>query len=260
MKKIFATLCLIPVLLFGQIIESSKIRDVMSHVEEDTWVIIDVDNTLIESSVQFGSPQWREHIHKKARNLGYDKQGAEAVLDQFWFFVQPFVPMRLVDPDTAQVVQELQKSHISVLALTAREPLEASHTSAQLDAVEVSLQTPLFPELLKLSSDHPALLHKGVIYCGDNTKSEALMAFFNAVGRMPKKIVFIDDKLAQVTELQKTVEEVGIEFVGIRFSATDQRYQSFDGDVADLQFSFLPKIIPDEEARDMLDKIINDES
>ncbi len=249
MKKFFAALCLIPTLLWGMVFESGKMEDLVPHVDEETWVFIDVDNTLIESSLHLGSAQWRGHIKEKAQRLGLSKAESESILDKFWLFVQPFVPVRLVDPDSAQLIQTLKKSNTSLFALTAREPIESGHTQKQLSSVEVSLSSSAFPETLTLPSAYPGLLEKGVIYCGDNTKSEALIAFFKAMGRVPKKVVFVDDRLEQISALEKTLEEMGIEFVGIRFSAADERVKSFDGQIADLQFSHLPKIVSDEEAK-----------
>jgi len=80
MKKIFAALCLIPSCLFGVVFESDQMKDILPQVEEGTWVLLDVDNTLIEASTQLGSAQWRDHIRSKARAVGYDKQGVEG----FW--------------------------------------------------------------------------------------------------------------------------------------------------------------------------------
>ena len=88
MKKIFASLFLIPSLIWGAIFESGRLEDITAHVGEDTWVFLDVDNTLIESSQHLGSAQWRNHIRKKADAAGYRNEEQELVLDKFWFFVQ----------------------------------------------------------------------------------------------------------------------------------------------------------------------------
>src|SRR5262245_28901432 len=127
MKKIITAFCLFPSLMWGSTFESNQIEDVMPHVETDTWVLIDVDNTLIESSLHLGSAQWRGHIRNKAKNAGYSSSETEAVLDQFWLFVQPFIPVRLVDPKALALIQSLQESKVPVLALTAREPIELKH-------------------------------------------------------------------------------------------------------------------------------------
>jgi FMN phosphatase YigB (HAD superfamily) len=254
MKKILAALCLIPSLLFGLVFESSRMDDILPHVEEETWVLIDVDNTLIESSVHLGSAQWREHIRKKARKAGYDKKGVEEVLDRFWLFVQPFVPVRLVDQNALQIIRSLQTEKTAVVALTARDPYELEHTRKQLQSTGIYLSNPDFPKRAAFLTPAYGLYEDGVIYCGDNTKSEALLAFFNYVGKTPKKVIFVDDKSSQVEDLQETLEAMGVEFVGIHFRGAESRVKAFDGDVADLQFSHLPSIISDEEAKQLLSR------
>ena len=254
MKKIITALCLIPSLIWGVIFESDQMQDVFPHVESETWVLIDVDNTLIESSVHLGSAQWRTYIRNKALKLGNDAAKSDLILDKFWIFVQHFVPVRLVDPAAQTVIEKLQDSKTVVVALTAREPLEMEHTRKQLDSAGIALSNGSFPEHLSLPASHYSIYDDGVIYCGDSTKSEALIAFFQEVGYVPKKVIFVDDKLSQLQELEKTLEQMGIQFVGIRFSAADVRVKAFDPDIADLQFSQLPKIISDEEAKKMLSK------
>lgn len=252
MKKFLAALSLLPSLLCGMVFESDQMKDILPHVSEGTLVLIDLDNTLIESSIHLGSAQWRDHVRDRARAAGYDKQGVEEVLDQFWLFVQPFVPVRIVDPNAAQVMEDLRKSHIPVIALTAREPRELAHTQKQIASTGVVLSGTRVFGNATLPSEFPGLYQDGVIYCGDNTKSGALLAFFEHIGKAPKKVVFVDDRQEQVDGLAKTMEEMGIEFVGIRFSGADTRVESFDGSIADVQFVLLPIIISDEEAQQLL--------
>ena len=248
MKKLITTLILIPSLIWGITFESDRMEDALPYVESGTWVLIDVDNTLFESSVQLGSAQWRGYIRTKAQKAGYSKPESEEVLDQFWLFVQPFIPVRLVDPNALTF---LQKTKAPVFALTARDPIELKHTQKQIDSLKVIFINP-FPEKIALSTVHPALYEKGVIYCGENTKGEALAAFFEATGQTPAQVVFIDDRWDQVNKLEAELKELGIPFIGMRFSGADARVKAFDPDVADLQLSYLPKIISDEEAKEII--------
>jgi hypothetical protein len=247
MKKLLTALFLIPSLMWGLTFESSQMEDALPYVETGTWVLIDVDNTMFESSVQLGSAQWRSYIRSKAQKAGYSKSESEEILDQFWMFVQPFVPVRLVDPNTLTFLQHLHEAKAPVFALTAREPIELKHTQRQIDSLGIILIND-FPEKLNLPTDYPALYEKGILYCGENTKGEALTAFFQATGQTPDKVVFIDDRWEQITQLETELETLGIPFIGIRFSGADARVKAFDPAVADLQLSYLPKIISDEEA------------
>lgn len=245
MKKALFTLFLLPSLMWGLVVESGKMKELLSHVGEETWVLIDVDNTLIESSIQLGSAQWRNYIRKKAENAGYSKEEAELVLDEFWLFVQPFVPVNLVDSEAKSVVDTLKKDGVFVVALTARDPIEAFHTAKQLASVKLDLSNTFLSPRLSLPLTAPALYQNGVVYCGENTKSSVLKALFKASGKTPRKIVFVDDKMDQINDLKSAFEHSKIEFVGIRFSAADARVKAFNGKIADLEWSLLPQIISD---------------
>lgn len=254
-KKILLSLCLFPSLIFGLTFESDKLEDILPYIEEDTWVLIDVDNTLIESTMHLGSAQWRPHLRQKVRDAGWQGSQEEMVIDRFWLFVQPFIPVRPVDPETSFLVSTLQESGVPVYALTARDFVETFHTREQLNSVGIDLSSQMFPEAIFLHASGLSLFDKGVIYSGDNSKFEALNALFEEMGQSPKKVIFVDDKWDQVEKMESKLEKMGIEYVGIRFSRADSRVASFDPMIADFQFSLLPYLISDEEAKDVLNTL-----
>lgn len=252
MKNIITVFCLLPSLICAMIVESDQMHDILPQMDSNTLVLVDIDNTLLESSLHLGSVQWRTYIKNKALELGNDPVTSDLILDKFWLFVQYFIPVKLVDPEAPNIIQIIKNSNVSILALTAREPLETDFTQRQLHSVGISLSNNAYPEQFSLPSPNFSLYEKGVIYCGDNTKSQCLLAFFQYTGYFPKKVIFVDDRRHQVEKLEKTVEQMGIEFVGIRFSGSDERVNAFDPDIAELQFQSLPKILSDEEAKRVL--------
>lgn len=243
--------CIFPSILFCKTLESPKMSSLLESADAETWIFCDIDNTLIESAFQIGSAQWRNHIRKKAIHAGYGVQKTEEVVDAMWVFVQPFVTVRTVDPETTSILQELKQGHL-VLALTAREPIECGYTSEQFSSVDIDLSNDLLPENLCLDLPHPNLYKSGIIYCGENKKSAVLLALFEKIGSSPKRIVFIDDKWEQVIELEKSLKKLNIEYIGIRFSGADERVKAFQAPIADLQWSLLPHVISDEKAAEML--------
>ena len=241
-------LILLPFTLFSEILENQNIDCLLEHADPETLVICDIDNTLIESTLQMGSAQWRNHIRRKAKKLGCTEKTAEEILDKFWLFAQYFVPVRSVDPAAPAVLMQLQEMRIPVIALTAREPIEALHTAKQLESANFDLihSHPFEDTFLPLP--HPSIFEKGIIYCGDNTKEAALEAFFQKMGSIPKRVLFIDDRLEQIKSVESFAKRIGIIFVGIRFGGADARVKAFNPEVADYQWSHLPDIISDEEA------------
>lgn len=250
---IFFFLCSFFFPLSGEIVESSQVSSLLKYVDQETLVICDVDNTLIESTMHLGSSQWRKYIKQKAIQAGYGSKESEEILDKFWFFVQSLTPVQTVDPETSTIIQQLQHLKIKVIALTARDPIKASLTQTQLASVNICLANSFFKESEVFPLTHASLYQQGILYSGTNKKGEVLTAFFQKTGYFPKKVVFIDDRLDQVIDLEPFLSGLGIQYIGIRFSGADDRGQFFNPHIADLQWSLLPRIISNDEATQILE-------
>jgi hypothetical protein len=249
LSTIAAVCVLAPIPLLSTIIESDRIAALQPYAESDTLIFCDIDNTLFESAVQVGSIQWSGYMTKKAEKAGYSANEADEVSDKFWIFAQLFVPVRYVDPETPHVLLALKRAGIRIFGLTARYPIEVGSTKRQLSSLDIDLRSPYYPEDFSvLPLPHPSVYDEGVIYCGSNEKSAALVAFLRKANFFPKRIVFIDDRLHHVKDLERVVTDMGIEFVGIRFSGADAHVKAFDSNIAELQWSHLPEIISDQEA------------
>lgn len=247
-KFLFASF-LSPLVLFAVVFETDKMEDVLPYADEETLVLFDVDDTLISSSTYLGTVPWRTHVRKKFAEQGCTPQQVEAGLDQFWLFVQPLISVCIVDPKTPEVIAKLQQMGATTLGLTAREDKECFYTAKQLASVGVRLHA---PETVYLPLPHPALQHDGVIFCGENKKGAVIDAYFIHEGKLPKKVIFIDDRMEQVRNVEEAIERLGIEFVGVRMSRADAYANSFNPDAADLQWALLPYLLSNEEAEEIL--------
>ncbi|MBS0647886.1 MAG: DUF2608 domain-containing protein [Verrucomicrobia bacterium] len=234
--------------LVNKTYESNRLVDLFSPVAEGKkrYALIDVDNTLTAPFDQeIGSAQWRQHIKKKAAAEGYNPDEVEDVLDQLWYYVMPQIHVRLVDQEARAVIEQHQTAY-PVLAFTAREFKEHTHTEKQLASLGIHLSNAHFPDEI------PELYRNGVIYCGEMTKGEAMWKFFEITQIIPDEVHMADDKMEQIRNVQKACEGK-ISFIGMRMGNEDARVASFKGAVADLQLEMLPQIITDSQALKMLE-------
>lgn len=254
-KKLLLILLSMPALLLGKITESSSFSDILKYVENETLVVCDIDNTLIESTRQLGSNQWGEYLIHQLRSSGKSTLEALAIEGKIWRKASPSITMQLVDPETARVIDDLQSRQIHVIGLTARHGNGSAITEEQLQSVRIDLtKNEIVKEKIQIPFRIPAIYENGILYCStSNTKSAVLTAFLAKTEYQPKRIVFIDDKLSHVQDLEETFKESPIEYIGIRFSGADARVKAFNPEIAEIQYEALPKIISDKEAMRMID-------
>jgi hypothetical protein len=192
-----------------------------------------------------GSAEWRTHIRQKLANLHIPEERAADLLEHIWRFVQPLIKVEYVEASTPDTLQLLKTSTI-VMGLTGREPLEAPYTMKQLESLQVDLSENLLSGCLLDNLNFPALYLKGVAFCGDNPKGEVLQAILSQINWHPKQIVFIDDKWEEVKDLEKYVHDC--DYVGLRYGGADMKVLSFNPQVADIEWNYLPKVLTDAEA------------
>lgn len=255
-KQSLFLILLFPLCLFGKIIDSPSFSDLVSYADENTLFAFDIDNTLIDSEQQLGSSQSSYYFYEKFVQLGIPKEMASQLEIQRWMMIQPLIKVRTIDDQTAQVIKQLKEKGAQIILVTARNPAEASFTHDQLSSVSIQIENQMASEtFIQLQSEKPSTYFNGILFCGIwNTKGGVLTAFLKQTQSKPKKIVFIDDKLKHVQEVEKSIEKMGIDFIGVRFSGSDDQIAQLDPKILELQWSLFPFIISDEEAK----KLINE--
>lgn len=236
--------------LSSKILELDSFEDILKHVSHNTLVLCDIDNTLIEAQQHLGSVQWGDRYAETLIASGTSLAEAELIINDLWFDMLPTIPMRLVDPQGPQVLTQMKAFGAVVIGLTARRPKEAALTHPQLERFGIQFSQPL-PAHIPL---HPQLHYEnGIIFSGEfDKKSEALLKILHHFERPPQRILFIDDKLDNVIDLETAVTNLKIEYIGIRFSKADQRVREYNQDVVDIQWKCLPQFISDEHAHSIL--------
>lgn len=209
-------------------IESKKITDLLDHVDEETLVVFDVDNTLFESSLNIGGVPWFFHLLEKLQAKGLPEKEAEKKLYQVWVQLQHVVPMKLVEPETPSVVQALHEQNIKTIGLTARGMTLAQRTHQQLEGLDIRLhQNTIHAEDLII--DEEAGFVKGVLSMeATGNKGERLIQLCEKIGYSLKRVVAIDDVPHFLEGLQNTLGKHDVPFVGIRYGGADQRLVTFD--------------------------------
>jgi hypothetical protein len=249
------TLCCFSSCEGRQVIETSDFAQAFTYLEEDTFFVVDLDNTLVEAAQHLGSEQWfSHHFEHFVKNEGLDQDEALARIVPLWIEVQNRSDMRLIDPSAPSLLNKMKTKNVPMIGLTKRDPKVSSRTLEQISPLDID-----FSATAQIKGDFlfedlkGTLLRNGILFVGQGIdKGPALVAYLKKLKEMPRQIVAIDDKLAHLESIAAAVEPLGIIFVGIRYSGADERVKSYNPRIADLQWEHFYRILSDEQALHLL--------
>lgn len=235
----------------GRIQELQSLRDLPVVGARDTWVIFDVDNTILRPTSSIGSHQWADLMRDEEIKKGIDPVVAGQRQHQYFSEVQGFVQVKLVEDDFLDVFADLRKSGVSIMALTARGDNLIATTLQQLIKVKVSF-VESFPAQ-KDSSVIQSYVRDGVIFAGGKSKGEVLSQIIGNSLHPPRRVIFVDDKRYNLEAVEKAFQNSTVEILGLRYGAADP-FLNVDKSLADLQYDFFlfhHVVLPDEKIRSL---------
>jgi hypothetical protein len=158
--------------------------------------------------------------------------------------------MRPVDPEIPILLHRMHEKQVPMIVLTKRDPLLASLTLEHLSLTGIDFQKAApIKESAQFEELNHSIYRKGILFCGAGVdKGILLLEYLKKLEKMPRRIVFIDDKMDYVLSVEKAVEKAGIAFVGIRYGRADERFKELDPRIAEIQQEHLHKILSDEQA------------
>jgi hypothetical protein len=245
----FAILC-VTCSLNAKIIETRHIAEVIPLIDAETWFLVDLDHTLYEAKQALGHAHW---FYEEIQNLidqGLSKEDAIRTMYPQWVKTQRMCDVQAIEEQFITEIAGLQKKGIVVMGLTHRQPIIAGDTLRQVGSLGVDFQrTAPSKETFAVPASSPTLYTHGILFVSDyNKKGEVLLPFLKMIGKMPKKVVFIDDKRKNVEELEKTLSAQDIEYIGVYYTAIDHAAPVYSRELAEFQSKFLDKIMSNEAA------------
>lgn len=215
--------------LYALIIETDNFDVIIQQANSDTLVIFDIDNTIARPYTALGSDEWFCYLVDQKIAQGYDYISAIYAVLPLVYYVQFHVPLMLTDPVLPSLFSHLQETGINTMAITSRSLYLAERTHKQLKDIGITftlknclIDEYIFPLL------HPCLYKYAMIFCGNNNKGDILLTFLDLINYLPKKIIFIDDKMSHVKAVESALSSTNIEYIGIRYTGCDHYIHNFD--------------------------------
>jgi hypothetical protein len=221
---------------WAEILEITRMRQILPFIGDSTLVVFDLDNTIMETPQMLGSDQWFGYMEKKFEAEGLQKPRSTEQAIDIWMEVQHSSSMQAVEATTPELIRKLQNgSDVKIIALTAR-PYELRYrTRLQLRNLGVNFET---PDSSKVASRLPADLHfdRGILSIGPaQNKGEVLKKFLETNGEQFDRVLFIDDKAKHVQNVEAALSKLNLSNSNFRYGAADPKVNAFDPRIADDQ-------------------------
>lgn len=230
------------------VFESDKLSDIVQHVDNETLVVLDIDNTLIAPVQWLGSDQWAWHRAKTLLKEGMSMQQVYAQVSGEWQRVHAVTEVETIEENTASIIHDLQARNCPVIALTSRRPSYADITFRELNSVNIRFANSAIQGVEDFFRQD-VLYKEGILFISIMQDKGAMLAeLLRYSGYHPKKIVFVDDKLSYVQSVEAACSKLEIDFVGVRYSGADAQVATFNPNAADKQLLFLNRILSNEAA------------
>jgi hypothetical protein len=263
---------------FIEITSITQAEDVLYKADQNTLVVFDIDQTLIDPATKFGQPRYQhDKIFQKYREELERYLAERRKIDPFYgeIFESKIwqSSFELVEPKALDIIKNLQARDIKIVALTSTQPGRFGIVDRMdierfrnLKSVGIDFSTSFKDQSVELTGlktyrgNYPTY-YKGII-CpalnAGNTKGTALTAFFDAIKWMPKKVVFFDDSKDNVISVVKEMRTHAISCVAFWYRAAFiPAKDSLDESLVRFQLDYLRKhdtVLTDEEAAAMMHK------
>lgn len=219
-------------------------------------VVFDIDNTILANKVSIGSDQWFEwqaHLIKTG-DLSNAIATTTGELYRKGALLYSISPMRQTQQNASEILHAINDQGFWTMALTARSPANRDATLRELatNAFEFSTNAPIahparpghymplhpqYPQQsglsheevqqFKLNSPRKVSYEQGVMMVAGQHKGAMLRTVLYASTLNPKAVVFVDDKVKNLTHVEEALTPLGIEVHALRYSGEDSNVEAF---------------------------------
>ena len=228
MKRLFLFFLLfLPFFLISQIQEIKTLSQIYPHLKKQTLVVFDLDNTLLEPVQDLGSDQWFDSKRSFYKKKGFSSQVAfEKTYDEY-YKIQSVTEVRLIEKDTLKVFEKAAEKN-QIMALTTRDDNLSYATIKQLGKLKLIFKKPPVAGEAYVYTDRGLLYREGIFFTAGAHKGRAFLAFLKKTGLKPKAVLFINDKLDPLKEMEEACLKNQIAFTGLRYGYLDEKVKKLN--------------------------------
>ncbi len=210
-----------------------EVASCCEQADEKTLVIFDIDMVLVQpSEPAFQMTNMRHHkaiLKKMLQELGEEENRTHV-----WVLSAISCESMLVDAKTPHLLMLLKERKIPTIALTANLTGPFAHVprlenekinrlkTLGIDFSHCFAQDFIFEDL-PTYRNHSTVFTNGILFTNAPTvtKGQALLAFLKKTSFMPKKVIFVDDRLDNVKSVEEALRGQNIPCDGLHFLGTN---------------------------------------
>ncbi|MFJ1269786.1 DUF2608 domain-containing protein [Legionella lytica] len=225
--------------------EIKHFRDVLKAIHFDSWLVLDLDNTVMKPRLTLGGDAWFEGLVTHCLQHNISPNITPIALLSVYNAVQDFVRTVVVESNIILLIKALQDIRIPVIGLTARGYSISQQTIRQLaDAGIDFAQNSIIPD--------NASCRGGIIFCDGKDKGTQLKELFSQLACTPRRVAMIDDKNKHLERMKLTLESLKIPFDGFRYSYLDEEVLQFNMEQANIQLMHVWKHLSPAVQKDVM--------
>lgn len=252
----------------AEIVQASSVNDIKTYTSQfeskDTLVLFDLDYVLFvpRDRVLRYAGEENNYRSKHFKAIFKDFQGKEIPLGKDKVPMAEYLisqilsssKVELVSLDMPNFVNELDSKKMAVVGFTANSSGKYGivQNEAELHLSRLSSLGYHFKDngdLLK--GEFPECISR-IIFTNKADKGKVLLWFLKQLNKNYKNIIFVDDRLKNLTSVQNILKDHEINYLGIHYTELQDKNEVLNQDIADKQFQVLSQEyiwLSDDEAQ-----------
>jgi hypothetical protein len=213
---------------FTKITKVHDFKEIMEEVEQanhESLVLFDVDDVVVMDTDEYR----QTHDYRRELFSKIEKRLSKEQCELLISVILKERKARFVNPDILKIFEKLKQNKIPTMGLTKLATGKfgviedmVEWRIKELNELEVNFAelTPLNDEILMKEFDAGygiPTLKAGIIFTAEYDKGSVLEYILREKNYYPKSIIFIDDILENLESLQKTCNELQINYHGFEF-------------------------------------------
>jgi hypothetical protein len=203
----------------------TTLEQIFPYLRPRTLIVLDLDNTLIESTTTYGSFQWAVFLRKQKMSQGFSFEDALDFSVNSWELAQFKVQMRCLEQCSPSWLDALREKGVPILGLTGRTQGLTKITMQVLSELKLNFSSLDLNFENHLSIDY----QDGVIFVGHRQDKGKVL--FQALEQLPlsfDRILFVDDQKKYLEQVQNVASLSSLEVFGFHFVKCSSRFEEFD--------------------------------